>query len=268
MAEALRLAVSNIAWERDDDDRVAELLRREKVEAIEIAPTKWRERPLDATPAEIIAFRREWADRGLRIVSMQALLFGRADLQLFGETRRAMSDYLRRMIDFGGAVGAHALVFGSPKNRTRGSLSTSDATQIAADFFRPLGAHAAELGVTLCIEANPPEYGCDFLTTTAEAVALCDVIDSPGIAINGDLGGMTMSGDDPRATIASAARWLGHFHASEPQLAEIGTTADHASAAAGLADIGYGRWVSIEMRGGGVSAVERAVSYVKRAYGR
>jgi sugar phosphate isomerase/epimerase len=263
-----RLAVSNIAWEPHEDDLVAAVLRDEQVAAIEIAPTKWRERPYDASASEIDAYRQTWADRGLRIASLQALLFGRPDLQLFGDTRAAMREHLARAIDFAAAVGATALVFGSPKNRLRGTLPADEAGKIAIDFFRDLGAHAVERGAVVCIEANPPEYGGDFITTTAEAIALCAAIDHPGVAINGDLGGMTMSGDNPWPTIASAGHMLGHFHVSEPHLAEPGAAADHASAAAGLAGIGYKRWISIEMRAAGdnVERVRRAVRFAKEKY--
>jgi len=119
-----RLAVSNLAWEPDQDDKIAKLLRSEHVTGIEIAPTKWRPRPLEATAADVAAYRRAWDDRGLTIVSLQSLLFGRPDLQLFGDdtVRRAMLDYLRGMVDLAVALGAGVLVFGSPKNRLRGEL--------------------------------------------------------------------------------------------------------------------------------------------------
>jgi sugar phosphate isomerase/epimerase len=81
---------------------------------------------------------------------------------------------------------------------------------------------------------------------------------------------MTMADEDITAALAHAAPYLAHFHASEPQLAELGAAADHASAAAGLAAIGYAGWVSIEMRaagvGGNVAAVERAVKRAQTLY--
>ena len=94
MPEATRLAVSNIAWEPQENDAVAEVLRREGVNGVEIAPTKWRARPFDATAEEIAEYRRGWEDRGLRIVSLQSLLFGRPELQLFGSdaVRAALAD--------------------------------------------------------------------------------------------------------------------------------------------------------------------------------
>jgi sugar phosphate isomerase/epimerase len=266
----LRLAVSNIAWNPEEDESIGLLLRAEGVSGIEVAPTKWRANPLEASAREIAEYRRVWADRGLRIVSLQSLLFGRPELQLFGDTRAALADVLLRVIDLGAELGAHALVFGSPRNRIRGAISPVDAMSNAVDFFRPIGDHASAQNVTLCIEANPPEYGCDFVTTTAEAIMLCDAINNRGIGVNGDLGGMTMSGDEPTATIAAADGLLGHFHASEPNLAELGAESDHETAGEALRAISYERWISIEMRGAtdNITRVGRAVRYAKAMYGR
>lgn len=270
----MRLAISNIAWDRSEDDRVADVLRREAITGIEIAPTKWRDDPLRAPAADVERFRREWSDRGLRIVSLQSLLFGRPDLQLFGSdaSRAAMLDHLERTVDFAAAVGAHALVFGSPANRKRGLLSLAEATPIAVDFLRKLGAYAHERRTTVCIEANPVEYGCDFLTTTTDAVALCNAVDHPGVGVNGDLGGIMLAGENPMSALESAGSRLVHVHASEPNLAELTERDEHVAAGRALEKMRYSGWVSIEMRAGGggenVRAIERAVKAVKAAYGQ
>jgi sugar phosphate isomerase/epimerase len=271
MPEAALLAVSNIAWAPHEDDAIAAVLRREGVAGVEIAPTKWREQPLEARVEEIAEYRRTWEDRGLRIVSLQSLLFGRPELQLFGSAaiRAALADYLRRVIDFGAELGAHALVFGSPKNRLRGSLSIGEANDIAIPFFRELGEYAIARHAALCIEANPPDYGCDFVTTTAEAAELCAAVNHPGVRVNADLGGMAMAVEDPYAAIRAAKDVIAHVHASEPHLGELGAVADHAAAAKALHEIRYDGWVSVEMRAGAgnnVSAVERAVRKARETY--
>ena len=88
--------------------------------------------------------------------------------------------------------------------------------------------------------------------------------------MNADLGGMTMMGEDPNAELFAAGGFLGHVHASEPNLAELGAAADHAAAAEGLTSIGYAGWVSIEMRAAGngrnLAAVERAIRLAKQVY--
>lgn len=268
----MRLAISNIAWDRALDDDVAELLRREGVRGVELAPTKWRESPYDAPAADVAELRRTWEDRGLPIVALQSLLFGRPELQLFGSTRErsAMIDYLRRAADFAGQLGAHALVFGSPRNRVRGSMPASQAMQVARDAMRELAPSATERGVVFCVEANPAPYGCDFVTRTAEAVELCRAVDRDGIGVNADLGGMALGGEDPAVEIANAGRFVAHVHASEPNLAETRPGPAHEQAAEALDRIGYAGWVSIEMRaapeGGQLAAIARALHAAKRSY--
>lgn len=269
----MKLAVSNIAWDASADAAAAAVLVREGVRGIEIAPTKWRDEPFDAPAADVAAFRRRWEDRGLPIVALQSLLFGKPELQLFaGERERAaLIDQLRRVADFGAAVGARALVFGSPKNRLRGQRSMDDAMTIARDMFRILARHARERGVVFCIEANPPDYGCDFITKTPDAVELCRLVDEPSIRVNADLGGMILSNEDPADSISRAAEFIGHVHASEPHLAQLSSSDAHARAASALVGMAYSGWVSIEMRApessAQLAALERAIRFAKRAYG-
>ena len=121
----------------------------------------------------------------------------------------ALLDHLRKVADFAAAVGAQALVFGSPKNRVRGERPVDEAMHIARDAFRVLAPHARDRGVVFCIEANPPEYGCDFITQTSEAVELCRLADDSSIRVNADLGGMILAGEDPAGAIAQAAAFVG-----------------------------------------------------------
>ena len=268
----MKLAVSNIAWDASADDSVASLLAREGVTGIELAPTKWRADAFAAPARDIAALKKEWEDRGLPVVAMQSLLFGRPELQLLtGEHERAaLVDHLRRVADFAAGVGARCLVFGSPKNRVRGDRPLEESMSIARDLFRALAAHARERGVTFCIEANPPEYDCDFITTTPDAVELCRRIDDPAVGVNIDLGGIITAGEDPADSIAQAAPFVRHVHASEPQLAALASTAVHERAAAALRDMHYSGWISIEMRAAAptdqLAALERAIRLVKGAY--
>ena len=268
----MKLAISNIAWSQTEDAAIGEVLRHEGVHAVELAPTAWRERPLEAPTADVLALRRAWEDRGIAVVALQSLLFGRPDLQLLGSdaSRTSLLDHLRRTVDFAAVLGARALVFGSPKNRRRGDLPLRDALGIAHEFLRAIGEYAYERDTVLCLEANPPAYGCDFVTTTAEAVQLCRAVDHPGVRVNGDLGGMTLAREDIAPAIALAAPVLGHFHASEPHLAETGSGAAHGAAGAALRAAGYTGWISIEMRaadrGDHLAAAARAVRRAKADY--
>jgi sugar phosphate isomerase/epimerase len=269
----MKLAASNIAWEPAEDDAVAAVLRERGFTGVEIAPSKRWQSPLEATAQEMVAYRDEWKRRGLDIVAMQALLFGRPDLQLFGggaASRRALGDYLAGLIEMAHTLGATALVFGSPKNRKRGEMPLDEATAIAVEFFREVGAIAASRGCVICIEPNPTSYDCDFVNTTAEAVALCERIASPGVRVNGDAGAMATNRENAGVTVSKFDTWFGHFHASEPALAEVGDGAVQVAAANALRARGWPGWVSIEMRAaasGRIEALTRAADHVRRVYG-
>jgi D-psicose/D-tagatose/L-ribulose 3-epimerase len=270
----MKLAASNIAWGPSDDEAVAAVLRQHGFSGVEIAPSKRWEAPAEAPPREVAEYRAAWKERGLQIVAMQALLYARPDLQLFGSpsVRRALRDHLAALVDLASGLGAGALVFGSPKNRQRGSMPFDEATAIAVEFFREVGAVAASRGCIICIEPNPPEYDCDFINTTAEAVTLCEQIGHDGVRVNGDAGAIAINGEDPLATITKAVKWFGHFHASEPSLVEVGGGHIQEACAIALGHEHYGGWISIEMRtapdGHPVEAVSRAASQIARLYGK
>jgi sugar phosphate isomerase/epimerase len=248
----VKLAVSNIAWPREEDAAVAEVLNASGISGIEIAPTKIWPDSLTATESEIDAYRRFWNDRGISIVAAQALLFGQADLTLFeaAAVRQKTLAYLGTIVRLCGRLGARALVFGSPKNRKVGSLPAAEADAIAQEFFGKLGEIAAQVGSCIVMEANPPEYGADFATHAAAAIELVERVDHPGFRLHLDTGCMTLAGDPIPGTFDRGFRWLEHFHVSEPNLDPPVTSGkvNHAAFAEELTRRNYRGWVSLEMR--------------------
>ena len=267
------MAASNIAWEPSEDDSAARVLRDHGFTGVEIAPTKRWESPIEATKKDIAEYRSAWEKRGLQIVSMQSLLFGRNDLQLFGNqiTQRALKEYLTGLIELAAGLGATTLVFGSPKNRKRGKLPMDQACEIASDFFREMGAIAASHGCVLCIEPNPPEYECDFINTMSEAAHLAQTVKSRGVGVQCDLGSMMYNGENPLVALKEADPFVRHVHISEKELAELSSKDLNFLAAAGLREIQYKGWVSIEMRaaksGSRIEALDRAAGFVSGIYG-
>ncbi len=250
------------------------ILRQHGVSGIEIAPTKIWPRPLKASPADVVRYRQWWEARGLSIVAMQALLFGRPDLALFAapEKREAAAEYLEGIIALAGRLGAYALVFGSPANRKRAALDPGAAWETAIPFFRRLGEAALVHGVCLCVEPNPPEYGCDWITSAAEAVELVDAVGVDGFGVHLDTAAMHLVSDPP-ACIAAAGRRLCHFHVSTPFLhgvpGEEGVA--YAAYARALQEQRYPGWVSIEMAEPKLQpdwrdAVHRALAFVRKTF--
>src|SRR6267143_2692345 len=259
----MNLAMSAIAWEPSEDEAAASILRERGFEGVELAPTKIFPRPDAATGAEVAACRAAWSRRGLRIVALQALLFGQTELTVFGEPPEPPLEYLSGVARLGGRLGAGALVFGSPRNRALGPLPAADAWRAAVEFFRALGTAAAEAGTCVCIEPNPPRYGADFITTAEEALRLVEEVGSPGFGLHLDAACALLAGEDFPARLRASAHVLRHVHLSEPDLAPVrkGGSLDLPAISAALRDIGYSGWVSGEMKPAGLDAVRAAAQF-------
>ena len=271
----MKVAISNIAWAAEEERDIADLLVRLRITGVEVAPGKIGPRPAELTDEAVERYRAFWNERGIEIVAMQALLFGTNDLALFqGESsRRALRDYLVRIVRLGGLLGARVLVFGSPKNRRIEALSESDVMKIAVPFFREVGAIAQDRGTCVCIEPNPPAYGADWITNAKEALAFVARVDHPGFGLHLDAGALSMMGEDELEIRAAGAK-IRHFHASQPELAPLAGCGPvpHERYAEALRAMNYPNWVSIEMRqvSGSPSSravVETALEYALRVYG-
>jgi len=247
----MNLSISNIAWDLDEDEAVAEILQDLGVGGVEIAPTKIWPQPLAASDREIAAYRAFWKSRGIRIVAMQSLLFGRPDLTIFqsAEKRVETLDHLEGIIRLGNKLGAHALVFGSPKNRRVETLSQGEIDRIALPFFQQIGEVALRNELTFCIEPNAPLYECDYVQTSREGLELVRSVDSEGFRLHLDAAAMTLCGEEIEEALSDSLPLMSHFHVSEPHLSPIGSGAvDHRRFAAVLRKLKYPNWVSIEMR--------------------
>jgi sugar phosphate isomerase/epimerase len=269
----VKLSISNIAWDVAEDDIVGDLLRRNAFDAIDVAPGKYFPDPQSATDEDVRAVRRRWADRGIGIIGMQSLLFGTHGLNLFGPaaSREAMLRHLAAICRIGGGLGATRLVFGSPRNRDRGSLDDAGAWRIAIPFFRALGDIASDSGVVVCLEPNPSRYGANFMTTAAETAAVVAEVAHPAIRMQFDTGAITLSSEDPASFLAGSAGLVAHVHASEPDLVPLGDGAcDHRTLGRLLACWLPSVVVAIEMVATSdephVGAIARAIGVANDAY--
>jgi sugar phosphate isomerase/epimerase len=270
----MRVGISAIAWDRPEDDAVAALLRQHALDAIDIAPGKYFPDPSAATAAQALEVRRWWAERGLAITGMQSLLFGTVGLNLFGPApvRHAMLEHLGAVARIAGLLGAERLVFGSPRNRDRQGLADAEAFSQAVDFFRLLAQRARDAGVCFCLEPNPPRYGANFMTTTAETAAVVAAVADPAIRLQLDTGALHINGEDIEQVLTDFGHLIGHVHASEPDLITLGDGGvDHGAAALALRRHMPQTLVTVEMVATAqephLTAIHRALAVASRCYG-
>lgn len=269
----MKLAVSNIAWTKDEEPAIAALLKDLGVRYIELAPTKQWDDPTKAQDDEIQEYKDWWAGYGIEVVAFQSMLFNRPDLKIFESpaNRAECLSYLKEFVVLAGKMGVKAMVFGSPKNRQKGELSNEEAETIAAEFFTVLGTIAKENNLYFCIEPNAVQYACDFITNAAEGMDFVKKVNTDGFGLHLDIACMTLAGDNVTKSITEAAPLLKHFHISSPMLEAVEDRPDvhHTEAATALRNIGYDGFVSIEMKpldGSAVDRVKKAVLFAQQTY--
>ena len=72
----MEISISNIAWEKNNDEKVKSLLKKKNIRFIDLAPTKYINDISDFIEKDILKIKDYWNDSGIKIYGMQSLLFG------------------------------------------------------------------------------------------------------------------------------------------------------------------------------------------------
>lgn len=266
------IAISNIAWQANEDERIFEVMADLDVRNLEISP--FREiADLSAVSAKSAQkITHQLSAYGIRVIALQAVLFRHPELVLFRdeETRGKTLEHLINIIDFAHQVEATRIIFGSPKNKVRGEMPYERALGLAVDFFGRLARVSQEKGITCCLEPTPEIFGADFIRNTGEAMAVIQAVSSGALKLNLDLGSLRLNEEDTEELIRTHARSIGHVHVSEPHLQIIREDfAFNQNIARLLQESSYEGAISVEMlpqplRNKG--SIRKTLSFVKKIY--
>ena len=220
----MNIGISNIAWDVIDDNAVLDILNEFNISTIDIAPTKYFLEPLKAKESEILKVRNFWNNRNISIHGMQSLLFGTSGFNIFNgkDSRNNLLSYLDVICKIAASLGVKKLVFGSPKNRNADGIEKSKIFEIAQEFFLRLGDIAYRHSVDICLEPNPKEYSCNFMTNSMETLEIVNLVNHPQILMQIDTGSLFINKEDPSIIELLPSHQIGHIHISEPMLGPIG----------------------------------------------
>lgn len=261
----MKLSISNIGWDASNDASVYGLMKKYGYSGLEIAPT----RIFPDNPYEHLKDAKGWLEElkkneGFIVPSMQSIWFGRQE-KVFGtaEERQILVDYTKKAIDFAKIVGCENLVFGCPRNR---NISEDADPAIAVTFFKELGDYAAEHNTVIGMEPNPPIYNTNYINDTKSALELIEQVDSRGFKLNLDVGTMIQN-DESVDELVGYVHLINHVHISEPGLKLIERRNLHRELMELLAEEGYQRFVSIEMRKrDDLMEIENVLKYVRNVF--
>jgi len=184
---------------------------------VELAPGTLSTRPHEMSRDEWLAVREVVEAHGLRVTGLHWLLSPYPDLSIFapaihGETHAVLCGLIQGCALLGGDV----LVHGSPPSRTPPEgMAPGPALDMAADFFAPVAARAADAGVCYCIEPLSPAE-THFVNTIEQAVALVERVASPAFRTMIDTSAAAQS--ETMAVADLIRKWVPTGHIAHVQL--------------------------------------------------
>lgn len=223
MTNKVKLSVSNIAWDNHMDPHVANYLIKSDISYVEIALTRYYSDLFSINKDEMLELKKRWQGFGVSISSLQSLLFNQPELCLFGDSKSKsrMKDLLIHLSKQAHFLEAKALVFGAPKNRLKGDLDINSAILEAGRFFAELDSHWFSQDNFLALEANPIEYGCDFLTKSSEAFEFVDDLGLKNLRWHLDTACTELGGESVLTLLSGGHSLPAHIHLSETNLAPL-----------------------------------------------
>ncbi|HIZ48165.1 MAG TPA: sugar phosphate isomerase/epimerase [Candidatus Gemmiger excrementavium] len=257
-----KLAISNIAWSKADDEAVYTAMQQAGFTGLELAPTRiFPEAPYENLSSAVLFggyLKHRW---GFSVPSMQSIWYGQTGSIFDAARGEQLLDYTAGAFQFAHSLNCPSLVFGCPKNRMR--PAGADDT-LAEMFFVQAGNLAARYNVSLALEANAPVY-TNYLNTTAQVMELVKRLDNPGLAVNLDLGAMLTQGEKLQSFVDDL-QYVSHVHISEPGLAPIEKRPEHKELALLLGAVGYQGYVSVEMARTDLDTIRRTLDYVAEVF--
>lgn len=266
----MKLSISNIAWDREDNEKVFPLLNKYNFEGVDIAPSIVFDNILDISDLELNNFKNKISNFSLCIPGMQSLLYQKPSYNIFNEYRSKTINYIKTIIELAKKLDVKVLVFGSPKNRYIKDLNKKEAYIKAISFFEEIADYSKKRDIIFCIEPNALEYNCNFINNTQEAIQVVKDVNSKGFGLHLDSAVMYLNKEDIIKSISDSINYLQHFHISEPFLQPItNRQVDHKKISEILKKINYNKWVSIEMKKvetNNLKNLELCLEYVSKIY--
>ncbi len=268
-----RLAICNETFQGWDFARSCRGALETGYTGVEIAPYTLSEDPASLPPGRRKEFRRTMAATGVEYVGLHSLLTApRGRLHITtpdAAVRKRSWEYFHKLIDLAADLGEGAvMVLGSSKQRgTVGGSSVEDALKRLRDGLAAAAPHAEQRGVTILAEPLAPHL-CDVLNTVAEAVELVEEIGSPAVQTMFDTHNAAAEKLPHDEVIRRYAPYIRHVHLNEMDGRAPGMgTYDFARVLRALRQIGYSRWLSVEVfhfEPSGEAVARSAARYLRR----
>ncbi len=263
----MKLSISNIAWLKEDDDKVYKWMSELGYTGLEVAPTRiFSETPYEKNTQASIWRNELKLKYGFDISSIQSIYYQRPE-QIFASNEEFwfLLNYTAKAIDFASSIDAKNIVFGCAKNR---NLLRDEDYNLGLFFFRQIADYAYSKNTTIGLEAISKSYNTNYITDTKSAIDLITTVDSKGLMLNLDTGTMLYNNESIKV-LDNNINLISHVHISEPGLQPLQKREFYSELYSYLKSNGYNKYVSLEIaKPTNISVLRQSMEYMAEIFNK
>lgn len=234
------LAVSNLAWDNDDDIEIFNEFKKIGILQIEGIFNKinhWS----SITENDIIKYKQKLESFDIEMKSIQSIFYNSGIDNLFDE--EVVLTHFLRIIKFSKLLGVTTLVFGSPNLRKKinGWETKLSSLLTILDYL------LIKNNIELCIEPNAREYGGQYFFTVVEIVNFIKKNNYKNIKSMIDTHNVLLENENPIKILNEYYDYIGHIHISEKKLNPFIYSEFHLNFAKTIKEKHYNKTVTYEV---------------------
>jgi sugar phosphate isomerase/epimerase len=205
----MNLAVSNLSWDNINNDKVFEILQKNKINFIEGVLSKISKYD-DLSDEKLNEFKKLLKKYNLHIPSIQSIFYG-VDVNSLNDHDKILKHF-NSLIKISKKLNYKIMVFGSPNLRNK-----IDNTKLNK-LFKKIDDLLTNENLILCIEPNTKKYNGEYFFSVKEIVDFIKLNDFKNIKTMVDTHNIILEGEDPIKVLDQHYEYIHHIHVSEENL--------------------------------------------------
>jgi sugar phosphate isomerase/epimerase len=236
----MKLAVSNLAWDIQDNQKVFNSLNKLNINNVEGVLSKidsWE----NLTEEKIQSYSELLKSNNLGINSLQSLFFNVECDDI--SNVEIILNHFQRLINYSKILSVNVLVFGTPYLRKK----IDGWENYLIEIFTKLDEMLDGTGIYVLIEPNSKIYGGEFFHNLSEITDFILTNALKNIKTMIDTHNLLLEGDDPILEIEKYYSLINHIHISEEKLKPIENYTFHITFSNKIKSMGYDKTVTYEL---------------------
>jgi len=237
----MKLAISNLAWDFDQNQEVFGHLKQLNISNIEGVLSKiggWDQLNYES----LESYHNLLQTQGLKVESIQSIFFNYKSEGL--HDTESIVTHIKQLVEYCKILNVKVMVLGSPNLR----VYTDDLQTKLSQTFLEIDSVLSGTGIELSIEPNTKIYGGQYFHNLNQIVDFIVTNKLKNIKTMVDTHNLILEGYDPNHEIKKFEKFINHVHVSEQNLVPLKDYKFHESFSKTLKEIDYNKIVTLEVK--------------------